>query len=80
MKKGLSIRKLGEYNYTDIKGLEEEFDPTELIDENDREDDIYLAEYNIQHDLALQKQKRGAQKARFGDNGRYRMPNFSASI
>jgi len=34
----------------DIRGIDNEFNPHDLIDDNDEEDNVYLAEYNLQPD------------------------------
>jgi len=32
----------------DVRGLDDNFNPIDLIEENDEDDNVYLAEYNLQ--------------------------------
>ena len=36
-----------------LKGIDEHFNPNDLIDEDDEDDEFYLAEYNLQSDRIL---------------------------
>ena len=46
----LTMKKIGEMKADQLKKVDAKFDPADLIDENDDEDDIYLAEYSIDAD------------------------------
>ena len=37
----------------DLKGVDEHFNPNDLIDEDDEDDEFYLAEYNLHSDKIL---------------------------
>lgn len=73
-KNKISLKKLEKYNYEDVKGLDENFDPNDLIEENDEEDNVYLAEYNIQQDHAQRELMRNLEQKRLEDYGKYWLP------
>ena len=45
--------KLDNLSFADIKGMGEDFKPYEFVDEDDDEDQIYLAEYNLLEEKRL---------------------------
>ena len=51
----VSIGKLEKMNFDDCKDLDETFNPHDLIDENDDEDNVYLAEYNLELEKQLKE-------------------------
>ena len=64
----LTMKKIGEMKTEQLKNAK--FDPADLIDENDDEDDIYLAEYSI--DTDKKPLPRSEEKdAKFDNYGKY---------
>ena len=43
----ISWDQLEKISYEDLRAINDDFKPTELFDENDDEDQMYLAEYNL---------------------------------
>jgi len=59
----LTLKKIESIAGPDTKGLDGDFNPHDLIDDNDDEDDIYLAQYSIQPEkLRRQQQEINAKK------------------
>jgi len=56
--KKLTFNQVQKYKQNEIKsiGAEDRFDPRDLIDDNDDEDNVYLAEYNIINDPKFNEQ------------------------
>jgi len=56
--KKLTLNQVQKYKQSEIKtiGAEDRFDPRDLIDDNDDEDNIYLAEYSIIPDPKINEQ------------------------
>ena len=55
----LTLGDIGKCNHGEMKkmGLNVAFDPFDLINENDEEDNIYLAEYSLEADIMEKKLK-----------------------
>jgi len=51
----MTLKKIENMNYGDVMRAEDKFNPHDLIEENDDEDKLYLAEYNI-HTVEEKKQ------------------------
>jgi hypothetical protein len=58
-KSKVTWEKLENLSYHDLKGMDHDFHPSDLIEENDEEDQLYLAEY----DLTDQKSPRKKEEA-----------------
>src|SRR5690348_1086917 len=63
-KNKFSIEKLEKLHYDDVKNLDENFNPQDLIEENDEEDNIYLAEYNLDLDKQLREHNKNQEVKR----------------
>lgn len=70
-KNKFSIEKLEKMHYDDVKNLDENFNPHDLIEENDEEDNIYLAEYNLGHEKQLKEQSKNQEIKRLQEYGKY---------
>eukprot|EP01017_Pseudomicrothorax_dubius_P031395 TRINITY_DN4001_c0_g1_i6.p1 TRINITY_DN4001_c0_g1~~TRINITY_DN4001_c0_g1_i6.p1 ORF type:complete len:529 (-),score=240.90 TRINITY_DN4001_c0_g1_i6:80-1633(-) len=70
-KNKVSWDKLEQLSFHDLKGLDDDFKPTDLIDDNDEEDMIYLAEFNL-HEDRLKKQATEANTKKIEDYGKLR--------
>jgi hypothetical protein len=79
----MTMKKVEKFQYADMKRVDDQFNPKDLIDDNDEEDNMYLAEYKIaekkrlQEDIQSDKRKieeygrlKKASKG-FAVNGRY---------
>ena len=66
----LTMKKIGEMKTEQLKKVDAKFDPTDLIDDNDDEDDIYLAEYSIESEKKQQKSDEKEKEARFENYGK----------
>ena len=75
----LNLTKVETIQYHDVKKVSEMFNPHDLIDENDAEDNLYLAEYNIQGERQLIKDRKQNDKKRADQYGRY-YSNFNVSV
>ena len=64
------MQKLQKYSYNDIKDLDHNFDPNDLIDDNDEEDNIYLAEYDLQKDRKMREEAKNAKNKKIELYGR----------
>jgi len=75
----LTMKKIGEMKTEQLKKVDAKFDPADLIDDNDDEDDIYLAEYSIDTDKKAKYEEKdntrfenyGKLKRGVAVNGRY---------
>jgi hypothetical protein len=63
------MKKLENVSPLEIRGIDDGFNPHDLIEENDDEDNIYLAEYNIQPDKQKLKQIEAQTKKQFEEYG-----------
>jgi len=66
----MSLKKIENIFYGDIRKVDEKFNPHDLIDENDEEDNVFLAEYNIQTEKKKIKDKDAAEKRKLEEYGR----------
>lgn len=65
-----SIDRLEKMRYDDVKNLDRNFDPRDLIDENDDEDNLYLAEYSLNLDKQLKQHNNLRNKKQFEEPGK----------
>lgn len=66
----VSIGKLEKMNFDDCKDLDETFNPHDLIDENDDEDNVYLAEYNLELEKQLKEHIKNEERKKLEDYGK----------
>lgn len=66
----LTMKKVENIAYGDIRRVDEAFNPHDLIDENDEEDNMYLAEYNIRAEKKKIKEMDAAEKRKLDEYGR----------
>jgi len=59
----LTLKEVLKSNYSDIKGARlTRFNPNDLIEENDEEDNLYLAEYKLKNDKKEEKTQNDTKK------------------
>lgn len=54
----------------DLMKIDDKFNPQEMIQENDEEDDMYLAEYNIEDRPRIVKPESGLDMKQYDNYGR----------
>ena len=71
-KNKISWEKLGAISYADFKGFQDDgFKPTDLFDENDDdEDQFYLAEYNLHSEKIAKHQANNEMKKSIEEYGK----------
>ena len=65
----LSLEKLENMQLDDLRGIDEHFNPNDLIDEDDEDDQFYLAEYNLQSDKMLKDRQDKQDKRKMEEYG-----------
>ena len=69
-KNKLTLEKLENMHLDELTGgADENFNPSDLIDENDEDDLLYLAEYNLQPDKMLKERQDKADKKKIEEYG-----------
>jgi len=63
------LEKLENLHYEDIKGLGDQFNPSDLIDDDDEDDGYYLAEYNLQADKIMKDRAQKQEKQKLEQYG-----------
>jgi len=70
----LSLTKVETIHYHDMNKVNDLFNPHDLIEENDHEDNLYLAEYNIQNEREQIKDMKQNDKRRADQYGKLKKP------
>lgn len=68
--KKLTMKKVEKYQQGEFVRLEETFNPNDLIDENDDEDNMYLAEYRLHPEKKERKTPAEVQQKKLEEYGK----------
>jgi len=66
----LTLKKIEQLLYGDVKRVDEDFNPHDLIDENDEEDNQYLGEYNLSVEKKQMRAENEAEKRKLDEYGK----------
>ena len=67
----LTLKKIEKILYGDIRKVDETFNPHDLIDDNDEEDNEYLGEYNLSNEKKRLRALDEAERRKADEYGRF---------